>query len=61
MISHHGSLKEWLVEVIPQGSSEYRNHVAMICWALWSNMNNLIWNKLKLTLVQIVENARFIL
>ena len=61
VISHHGSFKEWLAEVIPQGYSEYRNRIAMIYWGLWSNMNNLIWNKLKLTPIQIVENARFIL
>ena len=59
--SHHGSFKVWLAKVIPQGSSEYRNRITMICWALWSNRNNLIWNKLKLTPIQIMENARFII
>ena len=47
--------------MIPQGSGEYCNRIAMICWALWSNRNNLIWNELKLTPIQFVENACFIL
>ena len=35
VISHLGSFKEWLGEMIPQGSSEYRNRITMICRALW--------------------------
>ena len=31
VISNHGSFKEWLAKVIPQGSNEYHNRITMIC------------------------------
>lgn len=55
------NFSEWLSLVFQQHRSKEITDCTMICWMVWKNRNDLVWNQHSLEAKEVVESARTVL
>lgn len=58
---HYDSFVSWISTEFDKCSTDKRNMGAMICWAIWSCRNDLVWNQKGMEVFDVVESAKVVL
>ena len=52
---------EWFSELIQEHNTEEMKIISMVCWSLWKNRNNIVWNQKSLEATEVVNSAILVL
>lgn len=52
---------EWFSEMLQEYNTEEMKSISMVCWSLWKNRNNIVWDQKSLEATEVVNSAILVL